>query len=102
MLKNFQLPLLLEYIPLAPAIIFRGEGGSEVHRGMVCKGVAAWGEASDSREAFKKISKKTMKNLQFIKILKETLRSFQKFLKFYRIFVEHLGKYIENFRDMHF
>ena len=43
-------------------------------------------------EKFSKICKKSMKNLQILKILKETLLFFQNFLKYYRIFVENLDK----------
>ena len=39
-----------------------------------------------------------MKNLQFLKILKEVLRFF---VKFYRNSRENLGKYSENFGNMH-
>ena len=46
---------------LAPAGIFSG-GGSEVHQGRACKGVAAWGvpgaEPPDAGEVFKKFVKK--------------------------------------------
>ena len=42
-----------------------------------------------------------MKNLQFLKFLKEILRFFENFLKLYRIFRENLGKNLENFGNMH-
>ena len=49
------------YYSLAPAGIFSG-GGSEVHHGKACKGVAAWGfrgaAPPDAGEVFKNFVKK--------------------------------------------
>ena len=65
---------------LAPAGIF--QGGSDVHQGRACMGVAAWGVpgggggAPGSWKSFYKIGKKSMKKLQFLKKLQENFAIF--------------------------
>ena len=80
---------------LAPAGIF--SGGSEVHQGRACKGGSrvegsGRGAPPDAGDVFKKIVKKSMKNLQFKKDFQENCVICFKFFKFYRIFGEYLQK----------
>ena len=48
-----------------------------------------------------KIFKNAMKNLYFLKILKEILRFFEKILKLSRNLSKNLGENLENFGNMH-
>ena len=59
-------------------------------------------EASDAGEVFKKYFKKPMQNLPLLKNFQANFAIISLiFLKFYRIFGENLGKYLEKFRNIH-
>ena len=56
------------------------------------------GEPTGHRRSFQQISKKSMKNLQFLTSFQGNFAIFSKFFKFYGIFGENLDKNLENFK----
>ena len=72
---------------------FGGGEGIEVHQGMACEGIRAYGilgAPPPDPEKFSKNIKKSMEKCNFLIILMEIL--FRKHLKFYRIFQRKFGQ----------
>ena len=87
---------------LAPAGIFRGGGGSEVHQGRACKGVAAWVVPDGRRRSFQKNCKKINEKFTFFKKFSRKFPDFfQKFFTILQNFGRKFGENLRKFRNTH-